>query len=504
MTSGSSNKSKLSQISPSQSRMSPSQATPNKKQLSPKGISDHVPYRDSVLTWILKESLGGNSKTFMIATVSPSDLNYNESLSTLRYAANAKQIVNTVKVNEDPNDKLIRVLKDEIDTLKRQLISRGSDSTSSALDLKSLRDEIAQREELMREKDKSWEQKLEESKRINDQVQEQLKRELSIKQQEFRQKLEMMNSERESMLKEMESLKGTSSADVKQQRDLEEEFQKKQAEFEKDRIFGTATSLQEYYEKKLEKMKEEYELRMKDRESVETSKALKDISELKDTNVKLREELNRNQRDLQQQIRQFTNDRLVLSKQIQQLHNKIHTLEQGGLSASQEITTEADSKLREEFAKISSMRADEEKKYLSLQTECQQLDDRINLNKTQLADIESKHVALLKDVELKSADLATLKMEYTTLKDKFTADKAEYDTLITKKEQLHTEIVSLKCNLDMQVEIAKEKLKNPTIEDLLRIKDGLAKIFDSITQQKLTQTILCMLYSLRSMGSDGS
>lgn len=460
--------------------ISPTQKTSPKSPID-KSISEHVPYRDSVLTWILKESLGGNSKTFMIATVSPSELNYNESLSTLRYAANAKQIVNTVKINEDPNDKLIRVLKDEIETLRRQLITRGSDSTSSAEDLKALKDEISQREELIREKDKSWEQKLEESKRINNQVQEQLKKELSQKQAEFRQKLELMNSEREQMLREMESMKsGMTSTDLKQQRDLEEEFQKKQAEFEKDRIVGTAVSLQEYYEKKLEKMKEDYELRSKEYHANENSKALKDISDLKDANIKLKEELNRNQRDLQQQIRQFTTDRLVLSKQIQQLHNKIHTLEQEQSNAPVVISQDTNEAIKQEYEKVTQLRDEEEKKYHSLQTECKHLDARINHNKQQLTEIEQKHNTLLKEVEVKTADLLTLKSEYAQLVEKFTIDKIEYDALITKKERLHTEIVSLKCNLDLQVESAREKLKNPTIEDLLRIKEGLTKIFESI------------------------
>jgi hypothetical protein len=67
-----------------------------------------IPYRDSVLTWLLKESLGGNSKTIMLATVSPSDMHAEETLSTLRYASSAKRIVNKAVVNEDPNAKTIR------------------------------------------------------------------------------------------------------------------------------------------------------------------------------------------------------------------------------------------------------------------------------------------------------------------------------------------------------------------------------------------------------------
>ena len=67
-----------------------------------------IPFRDSVLTWLLKENLGGNSKTAMIAALSPAHINYDETLSTLRYADRAKQIVCKAVVNEDPNAKVGR------------------------------------------------------------------------------------------------------------------------------------------------------------------------------------------------------------------------------------------------------------------------------------------------------------------------------------------------------------------------------------------------------------
>ncbi|KAM6968655.1 uncharacterized protein stard9 [Tautogolabrus adspersus] len=82
-----------------------------------------IPFRDSVLTWLLKDSLGGNSKTIMIATVSPSANSYNETLSTLRYAAHARNIVNKPRINEDANVRLIRELREEIDRLKSMLLS---------------------------------------------------------------------------------------------------------------------------------------------------------------------------------------------------------------------------------------------------------------------------------------------------------------------------------------------------------------------------------------------
>ena len=92
------------------------------KQASSKTKDKFVPYRDSVLTWLLKDNLGGNSKTVMVATVSPAADNYEETLSTLRYADRAKRIVNHAVVNEDPNARIIRELRAEIDALKEMLL----------------------------------------------------------------------------------------------------------------------------------------------------------------------------------------------------------------------------------------------------------------------------------------------------------------------------------------------------------------------------------------------
>ncbi|XP_042194899.1 kinesin-like protein KIF1A isoform X10 [Callorhinchus milii] len=87
--------------------------------------SDFIPYRDSVLTWLLRENLGGNSRTAMVAALSPADINYDETLSTLRYADRAKQIRCNAVINEDPNNKLIRELKDEVSRLRDLLCAQG-------------------------------------------------------------------------------------------------------------------------------------------------------------------------------------------------------------------------------------------------------------------------------------------------------------------------------------------------------------------------------------------
>ncbi|XP_010896926.3 kinesin-like protein KIF3B [Esox lucius] len=89
------------------------------------GKSTHIPYRDSKLTRLLQDSLGGNAKTVMIATLGPSSKHYEESLTTLRYANRAKNIKNKPKINEDPKDALLREFQEEIARLKAQLEERG-------------------------------------------------------------------------------------------------------------------------------------------------------------------------------------------------------------------------------------------------------------------------------------------------------------------------------------------------------------------------------------------
>ncbi|XP_036841522.1 kinesin-like protein KIF1A isoform X9 [Oncorhynchus mykiss] len=99
-------------------------SAPNKNKKKKK-VESHIPYRDSVLTWLLRENLGGNSRTAMVAALSPADINYDETLSTLRYADRAKQIRCNAVINEDPNNRLVRELKEEVCRLKDLLYAQG-------------------------------------------------------------------------------------------------------------------------------------------------------------------------------------------------------------------------------------------------------------------------------------------------------------------------------------------------------------------------------------------
>ncbi|XP_064409537.1 kinesin-like protein KIF13A isoform X10 [Latimeria chalumnae] len=137
-------------------------------QAAGKGKSKFVPYRDSVLTWLLKDNLGGNSKTAMIATISPAADNYEETLSTLRYADRAKRIVNHAVVNEDPNAKIIRELREEVEKLKEQL------SQAESLKAPELKEKLEESEKLIKELTITWEEKLRKTEEIAQERQKQL------------------------------------------------------------------------------------------------------------------------------------------------------------------------------------------------------------------------------------------------------------------------------------------------------------------------------------------
>nr|CAI5833221.1 unnamed protein product [Callosobruchus analis] len=136
-----------------------------------------VPYRESVLTWLLKESLGGNSLTSMLATISPASTHLEETLSTLRYACQARCIVNRAVVNESPHDKLVQELKLEIERLRsiRDDMERTSMSstTSSVIvindsqneELEDLRRKLTETEAKLYLAQKSWEERFLETKK---------------------------------------------------------------------------------------------------------------------------------------------------------------------------------------------------------------------------------------------------------------------------------------------------------------------------------------------------
>ncbi|XP_065661877.1 kinesin-like protein KIF16B isoform X5 [Hydra vulgaris] len=124
-----------------------------------------VPYRDSVLTWLLKDSLGGNSRTIMIATVSPADSSYNETLSTLKYASQTRKIINRPVINEDPNVKLIRELRAEIAELQN-LLSIYKINNDNCKDKDIMQAKLNENQERVESLTKNWIDKNMEAQKI--------------------------------------------------------------------------------------------------------------------------------------------------------------------------------------------------------------------------------------------------------------------------------------------------------------------------------------------------
>ena len=131
------------------------------------------PYRDSALTRILQNALGGNSKTVMICALSPATINYEETLSTLRYADRAKKIQNKAVINESEHDKMVRMLKEEnvglkkmIEDLQKKLLGQGGvvgeDDKQAFLDLK---EQYEANQKVMSDMQKTFEERLEEAKK---------------------------------------------------------------------------------------------------------------------------------------------------------------------------------------------------------------------------------------------------------------------------------------------------------------------------------------------------
>ena len=132
------------------------------------------PYRDSALTRILQNALGGNSKTVMICALSPASINYEETLSTLRYADRAKKIQNKAVINESEHDKVVRLLKEEnnelkkkIEELSQKLLGGGVVEEGDKEAFKELKAQYDETQKLCESMSKTFSERLEEAKKAD-------------------------------------------------------------------------------------------------------------------------------------------------------------------------------------------------------------------------------------------------------------------------------------------------------------------------------------------------
>ena len=252
------------------------------------GKSSHIPYRNSKLTRLLQDSLGGNSKTVMIANIGPADYNYDETISTLRYANRAKNIKNKAKINEDPKDALLRQFQEEIKELKKQLeegITNEDDISDEDAEIiekdgkkyKSKKDKRKVSKEKMSEIQQKIEEDrklLEEKKDLEEEQRNKIKESLDEKESELKKYQEEMDQLSQKLAaiekkiivggenllekaEEQERLLEESASELEKRKQHEEELRKALEEKEQERldIEEKYSSLQEEITGKTKKLK---------------------------------------------------------------------------------------------------------------------------------------------------------------------------------------------------------------------------------------------------------
>ncbi|KAH8248008.1 kinesin-like protein KIF3A [Drosophila kikkawai] len=173
------------------------------------GKSTHIPYRNSKLTRLLQDSLGGNSKTVMCATISPADSNYMETISTLRYASRAKNIQNRMHINEEPKDALLRHFQEEIARLRKQLEEGSSfeeEPPSSEEEEDTADDELEAPLEI--EMESSTVQVAEKKPKKKREKTDEEKEELAQRKSEHQREIEHAKTEQETLRNKLVSLEG--------------------------------------------------------------------------------------------------------------------------------------------------------------------------------------------------------------------------------------------------------------------------------------------------------
>uniref|UniRef100_A0A8D0SMN3 Kinesin-like protein n=2 Tax=Sus scrofa TaxID=9823 RepID=A0A8D0SMN3_PIG len=232
------------------------------------GKSTHVPYRNSKLTRLLQDSLGGNSKTMMCANIGPADYNYDETISTLRYANRAKNIKNKARINEDPKDALLRQFQKEIEELKKKL-EEGKKKVSP--------DKMVEMQAKIDEERKALETKLdmEEEERNKARAElEKREKDLLKAQQEHQSLLEKLSALEKKVIvggvdllakaEEQEKLLEESNMELEERRKRAEQLRRELEEKEQERldIEEKYTSLQEEAQGKTKKLKKVWTMLM--------------------------------------------------------------------------------------------------------------------------------------------------------------------------------------------------------------------------------------------------
>ncbi|CAF1319830.1 unnamed protein product [Adineta ricciae] len=277
--------------------------------------NSHVPYRDSKLTRLLQNSLGGNSKTIMIATLGPADYNYEESLTTLRYANRAKNIKNQPRINEDPKDALLRKFQEEIARLKGQLQGKGKSGRKSRRNRNRNGEEGGDGDE-GDEKDEELYLKEQQDK-------------LNEEKRSIMQKKNINETEREALGKELEEQKKAIERELEERRQMQRKIQ----EMESKLISGGKDIVEHTSE-------QEEAIRRKKRLIAEAERRNREIQQQLEQHEQIQQSANENYRSTKDEVEDKRSKRDKLLKALKKLESKKQEVIDKHQSAREELEEE--------------------------------------------------------------------------------------------------------------------------------------------------------------------
>ena len=289
----------------------------------------HVPYRDSKLTKLLMDSLGGNSKTVMIANIGPADFNYEETVTTLRYADRAKNIKNAPKINEDPKDAMIRKYQEELNKLKAALAAANGGQEISLNELndnnitadsrkriQELEEKFIKEKESIQKKNEEEKKKIEDSKNMVEDEKIKLIEELKKKQEEQKKK----NEAREKLMNKLKTLE--------EKFVLGEENKKKEKENE-EILMKAKMELQKREENRMRLQKEIQEKEQKAREMEKNFKNQDDEIEKKTTQFnRLKEDLKKVEIEGEEIQKEYEISQNEFHNEMEKINQKINKSEE--------------------------------------------------------------------------------------------------------------------------------------------------------------------------------
>ena len=229
------------------------------------GKSQYIPYRDSKLTMLLQDSLGGNTKTVMIANVGPADYNYDETLNTLWYASHAKKIKNKPRINEDPKDALLRQYQEEIELMKKKLLAMGKGDLVNQISGGSAGQNVVNEDKEIKNALANLEKEKEDFKKQSEDEIKKIKEQKNKSEAEKKELIEKIEKEKE---------------DNKKQKEEGQKLLAKYKEIKSKMIKGDDTQKKvKQQENEIKKQKEELEIKRREEQR------LKEIQEEKEKNT---------------------------------------------------------------------------------------------------------------------------------------------------------------------------------------------------------------------------